>query len=204
MALEANTSSLKCYIGIPKRTSQILKGWFAESEKIHPSMNKLVILIKFLIYFSLSRSWQRIRDSELLAPLWQEGQRWGQARGHYVGGGGKQTIDDDIFSWLSVTTLNLFQVSILITSLTDIISFYTAVLAPYPYVKIFCLYTGTALAFNFIYQVNWSKFVILKTFANFILFSTGGKINFLLFPNVCIWFIISSIQKISAKHLFSF
>ena len=44
--------------------------------------------------------------------------------------------------------------SILITSLTDIISFYTAVLAPYPYVKIFCLYTGTALAFNFLYQVS--------------------------------------------------
>ena len=44
-------------------------------------------------------------------------------------------------------------VSILITSLTDIISFYTAVLAPYPYVQIFCLYTGTALLANFLYQV---------------------------------------------------
>ena len=44
--------------------------------------------------------------------------------------------------------------SILITSTTDIISFYTAVLAPYPYVKIFCLYTGTALLVNLIYQVG--------------------------------------------------
>ena len=42
--------------------------------------------------------------------------------------------------------------SILITSTTDIISFYTAVLAPYPYVKIFCLYTGTALLVNLVYQ----------------------------------------------------
>ena len=54
--------------------------------------------------------------------------------------------------------------SILITSLTDIISFYTAVLAPYPYVKIFCLYTGTALAFNFLYQVT-----LLRSFAKLFL-----------------------------------
>ena len=47
--------------------------------------------------------------------------------------------------------------SILITSTTDIISFYTAVLAPYPYVKIFCLYTGTALLVNLIYQVEVSS-----------------------------------------------
>ena len=66
MALEANTSSLKCYIGIPKRTSQILKGWFAESEKIHPSMNKLVTIIKFLMFspgldnaFVILNSWHR-------------------------------------------------------------------------------------------------------------------------------------------------
>ena len=50
-------------------------------------------------------------------------------------------------------TMSEAGVSILITSLTDIISFYTAVLAPYPYVKIFCLYTGTALLVNFIFQV---------------------------------------------------
>ena len=48
--------------------------------------------------------------------------------------------------------------SILITSTTDIISFYTAVLAPYPYVKIFCLYTGTALLVNLIYQVGDNPF----------------------------------------------
>ena len=54
----------------------------------------------------------------------------------------------------NIDNIHILKVSILITSLTDIISFYTAVLAPYPYVKIFCLYTGTALAFNFLYQVT--------------------------------------------------
>ena len=52
-------------------------------------------------------------------------------------------------------TLAEAGVSILITSLTDIISFYTAVLAPYPYVQIFCLYTGTSLLVNVIYQVTF-------------------------------------------------
>jgi hypothetical protein len=38
----------------------------------------------------------------------------------------------------------MFQagVSILLTSLTDVIGFYSAILAPYPYVQIFCIYTG--------------------------------------------------------------
>ena len=52
-------------------------------------------------------------------------------------------------------TLAEAGVSILITSLTDIISFYTAVLAPYPYVQIFCMYTGTSLLVNLIYQVTF-------------------------------------------------
>jgi hypothetical protein len=41
--------------------------------------------------------------------------------------------------------MNLFQagVSILLTSLTDVIGFYSAILAPYPYVQIFCIYTGS-------------------------------------------------------------
>ena len=74
-------------------------------------------------------------------------------------------------------TMSEAGVSILITSLTDIISFYTAVLAPYPYVKIFCLYTGTALAFNFIYQVTPSN--LRKSFIHI-----SREINFLLFTNV--------------------
>ena len=52
-------------------------------------------------------------------------------------------------------TLAESGVSILITSITNIISFYTAVLAPYPYVQIFCLYTGTSLMVNLIYMLTF-------------------------------------------------
>ena len=52
-------------------------------------------------------------------------------------------------------TLSESGVSILITSITNIISFYTAVLAPYPYVQIFCLYTGTSLLVNLIYMLTF-------------------------------------------------
>ena len=52
-------------------------------------------------------------------------------------------------------TLAESGVSILITSVTNIISFYTAVLAPYPYVQIFCLYTGTSLMVNLVYMLTF-------------------------------------------------
>ena len=46
-------------------------------------------------------------------------------------------------------------VSILITSVTDILSFFTAMMAPYMYVKIFCLYTGTSLLLVFLFHVTF-------------------------------------------------
>merc|ERR1719481_800209 len=46
-------------------------------------------------------------------------------------------------------------VSILITSATDVISFLLAITAPYPYVKIFCLYTGISLLFVFVWHITF-------------------------------------------------
>jgi len=52
-------------------------------------------------------------------------------------------------------TLSEAGVSIFITSVTNILSFYTAILAPYPYVKIFCLYTGTSLLLVFLFHLTF-------------------------------------------------
>jgi len=52
-------------------------------------------------------------------------------------------------------TLSEAGVSIFITSVTDILSFYTAIIAPYPYVKIFCLYTGTSLLLVFLFHITF-------------------------------------------------
>lgn len=45
-------------------------------------------------------------------------------------------------------------VSILITCSTDILSFMLATSAPYPYVRIFCLYTGISLLFVFLFHIS--------------------------------------------------
>ena len=52
-------------------------------------------------------------------------------------------------------TLSEAGVSIFITSITNILSFYTAIIAPYPYVKIFCLYTGTSLLLVFLFHITF-------------------------------------------------
>jgi len=52
-------------------------------------------------------------------------------------------------------TLSEAGVSIFITSITNILSFYTAIIAPYPYVKIFCLYTGTSLLLVFLFHLTF-------------------------------------------------
>jgi predicted RND superfamily exporter protein len=46
-------------------------------------------------------------------------------------------------------------VSILITNTTNILSFLIAISAPYPYVKIFCLYTGISLLMVFIFHITF-------------------------------------------------
>ena len=115
-------------------------------------MNKLATLIKFLMFFS------GLDNAFVILNSWHRSDKKASVEdrlGDTMSEAGVSSALMMIFSrGFFITILKIFQVSILITSLTDIISFYTAVLAPYPYVKIFCLYTGTALAFNFIYQVN--------------------------------------------------
>jgi len=44
-------------------------------------------------------------------------------------------------------------VSITITSLTDMLSFYVGLLTPIPSVQIFCLYAGTCVFFIYLFQV---------------------------------------------------
>ena len=52
-------------------------------------------------------------------------------------------------------TLSEAGVSIFITSITNILSFFTAILVPYPYVKIFCLYTGTSMLLVFLSHLTF-------------------------------------------------
>ncbi|XP_059085316.1 patched domain-containing protein 3-like isoform X2 [Tigriopus californicus] len=44
-------------------------------------------------------------------------------------------------------------VSITITSLTDMLSFFVGVITPFPSVKIFCIYTGTAVGFTYLFHI---------------------------------------------------
>ncbi|KAK7083691.1 Sterol-sensing domain of SREBP cleavage-activation [Halocaridina rubra] len=46
-------------------------------------------------------------------------------------------------------------VSITITSLTDMISFYIGAITPFPCVQIFCLYTGTAVLVTYVWHVTF-------------------------------------------------
>merc|ERR1719471_694902 len=46
-------------------------------------------------------------------------------------------------------------VSVTVTSLTNILSFYAGVITPFPCVRIFCLYTGTAVVFIYIWQLSF-------------------------------------------------
>jgi len=46
-------------------------------------------------------------------------------------------------------------VSITVTSLTDFLSFMAGVITPFPCVRIFCLYTGTAVAFIYLWQLTF-------------------------------------------------
>jgi len=52
-------------------------------------------------------------------------------------------------------TLAESGVSIFITSVTDILSFFIAIMAPYPFSKIFCLYTGLSLVFVFLWHITF-------------------------------------------------
>ncbi|XP_045601587.2 patched domain-containing protein 3 [Procambarus clarkii] len=52
-------------------------------------------------------------------------------------------------------TFSEAAVGITITSITDIISFYTGVVSPFPSVQIFCIYTGTAVAFTYIWNITF-------------------------------------------------
>lgn len=46
-------------------------------------------------------------------------------------------------------------VSITITSLTDMISFWIGVISPFPSVRIFCAYSGLAVAFTYIWHITF-------------------------------------------------
>lgn len=46
-------------------------------------------------------------------------------------------------------------VSITITSLTDMLSFWVGVITPFPCVKIFCVYTGASVAFTYAWHVTF-------------------------------------------------
>ena len=45
--------------------------------------------------------------------------------------------------------------SIQVTSLTDFLSFFAGVITPFPCVRIFCIYTGTAVAFIYVWQLTF-------------------------------------------------
>ena len=42
-----------------------------------------------------------------------------------------------------------------VTSLTDFLSFFAGVITPFPCVRIFCIYTGTAVAFIYVWQLTF-------------------------------------------------
>lgn len=52
-------------------------------------------------------------------------------------------------------TLSEAAVSITITSLTDMISFFIGIMSPFPSVKIFCIYSGFAVIFTFIFHLTF-------------------------------------------------
>ena len=46
-------------------------------------------------------------------------------------------------------------VSVTVTSLTNILSFFAGVITPFPCVRIFCIYTGTAVVFIYMWQITF-------------------------------------------------
>lgn len=52
-------------------------------------------------------------------------------------------------------TMSDAAVSITITSLTDIISFWIGIMSPFPSVQIFCKYSGMAVCFIFIWHITF-------------------------------------------------
>lgn len=52
-------------------------------------------------------------------------------------------------------TMSEAAVSITITSLTDMISFWIGIISPFPSVKIFCTYSGFAVCFTFLWHITF-------------------------------------------------
>ncbi|XP_043269886.1 patched domain-containing protein 3 isoform X2 [Venturia canescens] len=52
-------------------------------------------------------------------------------------------------------TLSEAAVSITITSLTDMISFFIGIISPFPSVQIFCIYSGFAVVFTFLFHLTF-------------------------------------------------
>ncbi|XP_066586753.1 patched domain-containing protein 3 [Prorops nasuta] len=52
-------------------------------------------------------------------------------------------------------TLSEAAVSITITSLTDMISFFIGIMSPFPSVQIFCIYSGFAVVFTFVFHLTF-------------------------------------------------
>ena len=53
------------------------------------------------------------------------------------------------------TTYEEAGVSITITSITDMLSFFVGVITPFPCVQIFCIYTGAAVAFTYLWHITF-------------------------------------------------
>lgn len=52
-------------------------------------------------------------------------------------------------------TLSEAAVSITITSLTDMVSFWIGIISPFPSVQIFCTYSGFAVCFTFVWHITF-------------------------------------------------
>ena len=60
-----------------------------------------------------------------------------------------------IFIIIIVNCQKRHHYTIQVTSLTDFLSFFAGVITPFPCVRIFCIYTGTAVAFIYVWQLTF-------------------------------------------------
>ena len=66
----------------------------------------------------------------------------------------EDTLDLEFYSRMGLAYSEA-AVSITVTSLTDFLSFFAGVITPFPCVRIFCIYTGTAVAFIYVWQLTF-------------------------------------------------
>lgn len=82
-----------------------------------------------------------------------------------IGAWRRTSIADSVPERMS-QTFHDAAVSITITSLTDMLSFWIGVITPFPSVKIFCVYTGAAVAFTYLWHITlFGAFMALSGYA---------------------------------------